>query len=210
MKSGVYQIRNCETGDVYVGSTSNFNRRRQEHFKMLRAGTHPCRHLQSSANKHGVSVFIFEVLSQCDVNDLLVCEQAAIDSVTTKRLYNANRTADRHEWAEESKELLRAKRVGEKNPFFGKKHDPETRARMSASRIGRVAWNKGKKATDAHRAAISKSGVGRAQSFETKVKRSISMKRLFAKGALFGENHRAAMSAAQRARRARSTNGTDL
>jgi group I intron endonuclease len=213
MIGGVYQIRNTVTDDVYVGSTSSFDRRKQEHFKQLRAGKHPCRHLQNSASKHGVDVFRFEVLKECFVEELLIHEQAEIDRVLAEgrdRLYNANTLADRHVWAEESKQLLREKRVGARNPFFGKKHTAETGARMSASRLGRPAWNKGRRATPEHRAAIAASGVGRKQSAETRAKRSKTMQRLAAEGKLFGEGHRAAMSTAQRARRARSTNRTDL
>lgn len=213
MISGVYQIRNTITGDVYVGSTSNFTRRRQEHFKHLRAGKHPCRHLQNSATKHGVDAFRFEILKKCAVEELLWFEQEEIDRIVAAdrtQLYNANKFADRHAWSEESKQQLREKRVGALNPFFGRKHTAETGARMSASRAGRPAWNKGVKAAPEHRAAIAASGVGRTQSAETRAKRSETMKRLVAEGKLFGEDHRAAMSVAQQMRRARSVNRTDL
>ena len=214
MTSGVYQIRNTVTGATYVGSTSDFARRKAEHFKMMRAGTHPARHLQNSVAKHGVEAFAFDILLECAEHELLDAEQAEIDRVIAadgrKALYNANPMADRKAWTDESKAILREKRIGENNPFFGKKHTAETGAKMSASRMGRSAWNKGRKATPEHRAVISAGQVGLRQSEETKAKRVATMKRLKAEGKLFNPDHIAAMSAAQQARRDREKLRTDL
>jgi group I intron endonuclease len=214
MTGGVYQIRNTVTGATYVGSTNDFVRRKSEHFKMLRAGRHPAGHLQNSVNKHGIDAFAFDILVECSDHQLLDAEQAEIDRVIAASgrdaLYNANPSAARVSWTEESKEKLRQKRVGESNPFFGQKHTPEAGAKMSASRMGRTAWNKGKTATDEHRAKIAASGVGRVQSDETRTKRAITMKRMRADGKLFGPDHIAAISAAQKLRREREKLRTDL
>lgn len=214
MAGGVYQIRNTVTGATYVGSTNDFARRKAEHFKRMRAGTHPARHLQNSVAKHGVDAFAFDILLECAEYELLDAEQAEIDRVLAadgrKALYNANPKADRRSWTDESKAILREKRIGESNPFFGKKHSAETSAKMSASRMGRSAWNKGKTATDDHRAKIAASGIGRMQSDETKAKRAATMKRLKAEGKLFGPDHIAAISSAQKLRRERENLRTDL
>ena len=44
---------------------------------------------------------------------------------------------------QKGKKLLGRSRAGSLNPFYGKKHTPETIKRFSASLKGRVAWNKG-------------------------------------------------------------------
>lgn len=208
--SAIYHIVNTETGAVYVGSTVAAKRRRMEHWKKLRAGSHPCRHLQSAYQKYGPSVFEFVC---APANDLLSEEQAAIDEAVARlgrrRVYNASLLADRTDWSQESRDLLASKRVGKDNPFYGKQHTAEARAAMSASRAGRTPWNKGLKATPEHRAAISAGITGKVQSEETKIKRSRAMKALVESGELFGESHRAAMSAAQRRRRSGAANTMD-
>lgn len=214
MAGGIYQIRNTVTGATYVGSTNDFVRRKAEHFKQMRAGNHPARHLQNSVHKHGVDAFAFDILLECAEHELLDAEQAEIDRVIAtdgrKALYNANPKADRRTWTDESKKLLREKRIGGNNPFFGKKHTAEAGARMSASRLGRTTWNKGKTATPEHRAKIAASGIGRVQSDETRAKRAATMKRLKAEGKLFGPDHIAAISEAQKLRREREKLRTDL
>lgn len=214
MAGGIYQIRNTVTGATYVGSTNDFVRRKAEHFKMMRSGKHPARHLQNSVWKHGVEAFAFDILLECQDHELLDAEQAEIDRVIAmfgrSALYNVSDKADRREWSEESKSRLREKRIGENNPFFGKKHTPEAGARMSASRQGRTTWNKGKTATPEHRAKIAASGIGRVQSDETRAKRVATMKRLKADGKLFGPDHIAAISEAQKKRREREKLRTDI
>lgn len=45
--------------------------------------------------------------------------------------------------------------IGKDNPFYGKKHSEETKAKISESRKGKPAWNKGKHLSEEWREKIS-------------------------------------------------------
>ncbi|KYZ77948.1 excinuclease ABC subunit C [Anaerosporomusa subterranea] len=59
---GVYQVKNCTNGKVFIGSSMNlpgrFNRLRFQ----LKANANPIRSLQAEWNDQGADVFTFEVL----------------------------------------------------------------------------------------------------------------------------------------------------
>lgn len=71
---GVYAIKNNINGKVYVGSTVDFKERRKHHFSDLRCGRHGNRHLQSSFNKHGESVFEFLILEEV-VSEVMMADR---------------------------------------------------------------------------------------------------------------------------------------
>ena len=76
------------------------------------------------------------------------------------------------------------KRVGEKNPFFGRKHTPETLQKMAAARSLRRGW----KHTEETKAKIRESNrmtnVGSVRSEESRLKQGATMRRLYLTGAL--------------------------
>lgn len=68
--SYIYLIKNIINNKVYVGKTSCFINRKNEHLKRLKAGKHVNTHLQSSYNKYGKDFFEFCILEECD-NDII-------------------------------------------------------------------------------------------------------------------------------------------
>lgn len=66
----VYRILNVATDMFYVGSTSNHRRRKWEHWSQLKHGTHHCAPLQRAWDTYGEDAFEFEVLEECDDNQL--------------------------------------------------------------------------------------------------------------------------------------------
>ena len=86
---GVYRIRNSLNGMVYVGSAQiKFAKRRVDHFRMLREGTHFNHWLQQAWNKYGEGAFVFEVIEECEEN-ILDKEQKWIDHYASQGLaYN--------------------------------------------------------------------------------------------------------------------------
>lgn len=59
MKCYIYIIQNNITNEKYVGQTTNFSRRIQEHYSKLRENQHPNPKLQSSWNKYGEENFSY-------------------------------------------------------------------------------------------------------------------------------------------------------
>lgn len=63
MKTGVYTITNLINNKIYVGSTMQaFNKRKNQHYHLLRKNKHPNRHLQSAYNLYGEKSIVFEIL----------------------------------------------------------------------------------------------------------------------------------------------------
>lgn len=90
-KSGIYRITNVMTGKFYIGSTKSLNKRRAEHFRELRKGTHKNRYLQTAFRK-APDAFVFEVVEYVAEHELLSCEQNHLDVHfdQQKKCYNIN------------------------------------------------------------------------------------------------------------------------
>ena len=65
MNMGIYQIKNIETGDKYIGSSVDILRRFHHHKYYLRKGNHVNPHLQRAWNKYGGDKFEFAPLVYC-------------------------------------------------------------------------------------------------------------------------------------------------
>lgn len=136
LKSGVYQITG-PTRKVYVGSAENFEVRFKRHKSELRGGKHHCIYLQRAWDKHGAEAFRFEPLMYFESLDLKAAEQSVLDKLwDTGTLYNMAKDA--------------------KAPMRGRKHSPETMAKL----IGRKASEETKrKLSIAHLGNSSALGV---------------------------------------------------
>lgn len=89
-KQGVYYIKNTQTGKLYIGSTTQyFKKRIDHHYWCLNNNTHKNKYLQNSWNKYGREIFIFGVLEICNKNNCLIREQYYID-LNKSNLYNIN------------------------------------------------------------------------------------------------------------------------
>lgn len=64
--SCIYIIKNILSNKLYVGKTYCFEKRKNSHLSKLRRGNHFNKHLQHSYNKNGESIFVFEILEECD------------------------------------------------------------------------------------------------------------------------------------------------
>ena len=72
-QSGIYRIKNLETGSMYIGQTAkSFASRWSDHRCDLKAGRHRNIHLQRSYNRHGKDAFeyrVLEIIPQGDMSD---------------------------------------------------------------------------------------------------------------------------------------------
>ena len=75
MKGYIYFIINQVTLERYVGKTTNFTRRKNEHFERLRNNNHINKKLQSSFNKYGEENFVIQKISYDDITKEELSEQ---------------------------------------------------------------------------------------------------------------------------------------
>lgn len=185
MKSGIYYILNIGANKIYVGSSSDVNKRKNEHFTTLRNNKHPNSYLQQAYNKYGEDKFIFGILQIIDVELLIEKEQHWMDyfqSHNPKYGYNIVPFADRHALSEETKAKMSAAKKGvAPHPMTNEgkvKNGEKTKLRWQnggyklavLKRTGLVPWNKGKSATEQAKTNQSKSHLGNKASDETKEK----------------------------------------
>ena len=144
MSSGVYAIRNLANGKMYVGSSSDFDRRKATHLRALRLGKHHSPILQNAWIKYGEDKFAFEMLEEVEptYGALRDREQHYLDAL--KPAYNVNDVADGH---------FR----------LGKRNTPEHRSKISASNMGRPGTNNGKRFSEEHRSRISEANKGKTR-----------------------------------------------
>lgn len=149
MKSGIYQIRNLQTGCIYVGSASSFKKRWSVHKGALKNNKHHSKYLQYSWNKHGEENFLFEILATCPKEYLVKLEQWFLD--TLKPRYNKNKFANSMLGVKQSPETIEKRK---RNTVFKPRPDYVKKA-ISESNKGRSAWNKGRTTPLEHRRTVS-------------------------------------------------------
>lgn len=147
---GIYTITNTIDGKIYVGYTTNFIERRNNHLLSLNGGYHQNEHLQRAYDKYG-DVFIVEFLEDCSEDKLCALEHywaTTLNSHNRKFGYNIKPTHpyDKH-----------------------KTVSVETKKKISIA-------NKGMFVSDEKRMKLSKVHSGRKQSPETIEKRRQALK----------------------------------
>lgn len=169
----IYQIICTSTGKRYIGQTDNAQRRWWEHCSALRRDVHYSRYLQRAWNKYGENAFSFQVIEECQLDQLTQREQYWLDfyKPIAPSGFNLNSRADMP-------------------PMLGKSHTDEARAKMSANA-------KGRKLSVEHRAKISAGLAGKKKSPESIAKRVAATK-----GRPYTAETLARMSAAQKGKKA--------
>ena len=77
--SGVYQIVNTITGDFYIGSSIDLERRKREHFNEYTWKQRPNMLLYKYMKQYGKDNFLFKPIWLCNPNELKRYEQLAIE-----------------------------------------------------------------------------------------------------------------------------------
>jgi len=108
-RCGIYVIEQTGTGHFYIGSSADIERRWYMHRKALNIGKHHAPRLQRAWTKHGADAFTFSVLEECAKADLLIQEQAYLD--TFKPAFNSALVAGRppgwSSWSKASQDAFR-------------------------------------------------------------------------------------------------------
>jgi group I intron endonuclease len=122
---GVYALTNRITKKSYVGSSKDLSNRKASHFWQMRTRRHKNWHIQSDFDAHGGDSFQFDILDYAALSDLRAIEQAYIDSGDFA--YNIAKKA-----AGGGSPVTDAKRRKMSKAHMGKKHTPETVAKLKA------------------------------------------------------------------------------
>lgn len=150
----IYKITNIVNGKVYIGQTiskkgfkgrysfsGNGIERVYRYYSWCKSiGRYNNKHLLSSIIKYGICAFkvdeIFDVaFSENELNIKEECWIKFYDCRNKDKGYNSQIGGDNHSPNKDSVNQMRntliGKFIGNKNPFFGKKHTNETKNRMS-------------------------------------------------------------------------------
>lgn len=180
--TGIYTIVHVPTSRTYVGSSVRIRKRWSGHRGDLRRGVHHAKRLQEAWDTHGPEGFIFTVVEECGMSDLLDREQFWIDQIDP--YFNSYRIAGSkgalgYSHSAETKAKVSAGLVGRVKP-------PEERANLSAALMGHVvsdetrekiaASKRGVPLTAEHRAKLGARKKGTKQSAEHVAKRVASRK----------------------------------
>jgi group I intron endonuclease len=167
----VYKIENILNGKVYIGQTTQpTTKRKNKHFNKLEHNQHHNPHLQNSFNKHGKSVFYFQVINYATSKEVL--DELEIgyinkyDCLNPKKGYNLKSGGSNGKPSEET-----CKKISENNPryWLGKHLSYETRKKISESRKGKCKGKDnylfGKKLSEKQRKLRGKHNIGNKYRF---------------------------------------------
>lgn len=138
---GIYQIKNVITNQVYIGQSIDLEKRKKSHFRALNGGYHENSKLQNSYNKYGADAFEFSVLESADYispDDLsnLEIKHIAENLALSDKGFNLTPGGTNPPvivYTAEMREAISKRVTGKGNPFYGKHHSEETKARLRES-----------------------------------------------------------------------------
>lgn len=189
MICGIYQIKQKSTGLFYIGSSVNIARRWRQHVRDLNAGRHHSPRLQRAWSKHGQADFEFLIVQETKTNALRSTEESLLQKL--KPAFNARLSATGMPLGGKHSEATKAKFRGENNPFFGRRHAPETVAKM-------VSASSGRRLSPETRAKIAASKLGKSR---PDVAERIRREGCVARGFKMSQEARARISAANKGRK---------
>lgn len=136
---GIYFIICRATGESYVGSSEDIDRRWSTHRSQLRRRIHHSKLLQQRWLEYGSAEFDFVIHEVIAVDGLLKREREHM--VTGRHAFNAT--------------------VPVRNPMKGRRHSPESIALMRENRKGKPGRPKGVPISDRHKHNLSDARKGR-------------------------------------------------
>jgi len=136
MLCGIYKITNILNGKMYVGSSVNINKRWIKHRWELNKGRHGNEYLQRAWNQYGAENFIFEIIEETTLENIISREQYWLDSLNVcdnKVGYNLAKCAEAS-----GRGLIRTEETRENmsEAQKGKKHSEEHKKKISEARKG--------------------------------------------------------------------------
>lgn len=143
MKSGIYLITNTVSSKEYVGKAKDLQKRRHDHFSLLRRGKHRNPHLQNAYNLYGEGLFKFEILEYCEEKDLVKEESrwTVLLNTMDPNGYNICKIGcspmeGRHHTQKTKDKISVAKKANPTRHWKGKTFSTETREKQSFAKLG--------------------------------------------------------------------------
>lgn len=194
---GIYAIYSEVNDTIYIGHSSNIQKRWVQHRSDLKNDRHKNPHIKNACNIYGEEAFEFFILEECPIELLLEREQYYLDQYPNH--YNCGDIARSRLGHKDSDETRAKKSAAKKGHHYGvgRKHSPEHRAKISESLIGNKR-TLGHSPSLETRALLSEALKGKPRSPEAVAKTSAANT-----GRKNTPEARAKMSAAQKARRER-------
>ena len=90
---GIYKISFNGSDKIYYGSSNDFDRRKRQHLSDLNNGKHRNPIMQRLFNKCGEDSFKFEVVLECQPDELIEVEQTYLDQMDDATAINLSKTA---------------------------------------------------------------------------------------------------------------------
>jgi group I intron endonuclease len=151
MKTGIYRITCLANSKIYIGSSFDIDKRWKVHKNQLNKNKHINIFLQNSYNKYGSENFKFEILEECEKENLLQLEQKWMDETKCydrKNGFNACLKSDRpfgYKHLKNDKiKMSEIKKEQYKNGLISSnftfktnfKHSEETKQKIRESKLG--------------------------------------------------------------------------
>ena len=174
----IYVRTNKVNGKKYVGQTVDLNGR-QNNWKCLSC-CYGGKAINNARKKYGIDAFDFEILKECEDDELNYWETYYIKELNTQRPYGYNMTegGDKAMYGYSPSEVTKKKiseaLKGEKNGMYGKHHSEESRRKMGEIK-------KGKHLSEEHKKKISKGhkGITFTEEHKNKIRESQHTKTIF-------------------------------
>lgn len=186
----IYKIINTVNSKIYVGLTSNLNRRWSQH-KINSIKNSKNSALYKSMNKYGIDKFELIPICKClnykvagDVETELIRHYNSL-APNGYNIQNGGIQAYEFKHPENFKKVMSERMKGENNPFYGKKHSKETIEKMKTLLKSRVykpktmeSKLKGIPRTDEVKRKISEAQKGKIISEEAKKNLSLALSKV--------------------------------
>ena len=206
-KCGIYKITNIINNKIYIGQSTNIYCRLVKHIWSLDNGKSCNQHLQNAWNKYGKQNFKFEIIMECQKNELNKEEIifiAKYNSIDKNNGYNIKIGGEYNtSFSTETKKSISERQMGDKNHRYGKKTSEETLKKLSKSLSGENNPNYGKHWSQEIKNKISNSLLGdkNPNYGKKRSKETIEKMRLAMKGRKFSEEHKKKIGAASKGRK---------
>lgn len=121
---GIYKITNTVDNTSYIGKSKDLKTRLRKHKYRLNHGIHHNKFLQRAWDKYGTEFFVFEILEECEIEELDIRETYYIYTYNSfHKGFNMSVGGEGcpgYKHSQEVKSDMQARNRGKKNPYSRK------------------------------------------------------------------------------------------